>query len=147
MESSYQSQFAGIVRRTGTAARAHLCDGDASEAVVWDPATEITVRLSLRGDEVWLLAGSGLLIRFVAASDGEFDHEGIDRVIGLVLRGEAVEHFGVAALDGQDAPPSIPTGYRVGEPQGYSGGLPAGQARFEARIAGPLARAHLDLTE
>lgn len=52
MDYSLDQQVAEVVHRASGSARACLCDGDASSAVVWDPASEITIRLALRGDEV-----------------------------------------------------------------------------------------------
>ncbi|KHK95506.1 hypothetical protein LK09_19235 [Microbacterium mangrovi] len=131
------------MRRANRRARAYLCDGDPTSAVVWDPESEITIRLSLRGDEIWVIAGSGILIRFVADSGGELDHEGIAIVLTRILAGEAVEHFGVAGQDDGDA---FATGYRVGT-EGFSGGFTAEEAKFRARLAGPLAVATLELPE
>lgn len=142
MAHSLDQRFANIVHRAGKSARACLCDGDARSAVVWDPASEITIRLALRRDEVWLIAGSGTLIRFVASSEGEFDDEGIDTVIDLILGGEAVEHFGVR---GQKTGITFTTGYRLDPAGGFSGGLNASESLFQARIGGPLKAARTDL--
>lgn len=142
MASALTEQFAVIVRRAAQHARAHLCDGDPTSAVVWDPASEITIRLSLRSDEVWLIAGSGILIRFVTDSAGDVDIDSIATVLARILAGEAVEEFGVAGQRGD----VFATGYRVGA-EGFSGGLTADEAKFHARLAGPLAVAALDLPE
>ena len=142
MAPSFEEQFAQIVRGIATYANAYLCDGDPRSAVAWDPENEITVRLQLRGDEVWVLAGSGTLIRTFADSTGELEHEGLDRVIRTILSGRAIEYFGVAGY------PSIAdfvTGHDLSPGIGFSGGLNAKQSQFSARIAGPLASAYLDI--
>ena len=141
MACSFDEQLAEIVSRAKASARAHLCDGDTSSAVVWDADSEITIRLSRRGDEMWLLAGSGILLRFVAASDGEFDHEGIDTAIDLILRGEAIEYFGAA---GRKSDPAFATGYRIDSAGGFSGGRTRIESLFQARLAGPMAAGRLD---
>lgn len=143
--ASFDGQFSGIVQRWRTRARAFLCDGDPRSAVIWDQRSHITVRLQLIQDEVWVIAGSGMLVRFVAASDGEFDREGIDDVVGQILAGKAVEYFGAADRDGEDV---IATGYSVGEePVLFTGGLGQSQSRFRSRIAGPMAVRGLDYLE
>jgi len=142
VESSFIEQFTGIVLRAKKSARAYLCDGDAHSAVVWDPDSEITIRLSLKEDEVWLIAGSGTLFRFVAASDGEFDHKGIDFVLNSILRSEVAEHFGVAGEAQYD---SVVTGNHIGETNDYAGGLTADDSKYQARIAEPMASARMKI--
>ena len=144
MASPFREQFATLIRRSSTLARAYMCDGDASAAVIWDDDSEITIRLSLRGEEIWLIAGSGTLLRFVAASDGEFDHEGIAHVIDQILHGAAVEFFGVAEAAEGDV---FATGFEIGQSQGFAGGLNESQARFRARLAGPMASASLTILD
>ena len=114
---------------------AYLCAGAEREAVVWSADTEITVRLSARGgDEIWVLAGSGLLIRFVAASDGDLGD--VADVVRRIVAGEAVEMFG-DRLAGDE--PAVATGYTLGSDRPFAGGLRADAARWTARIAGPFA--------
>lgn len=145
MESSFSEQFQTLIRKSSTTAHAYLCDGDASAAMIWDDATHITIRLALKRDEIWLFAGSGTLVRFIAASDGEFDHEGIAQVISQILRGEATEFFGIARADADDD--MVATGYEIGLPGGFAGGLSNRQARFRTRLAGPLAGANRAIFE
>ncbi len=145
MATSFSEQFAVLIRKSGTSAHAHQCDGDASTAVVWDGDSEITIRLSLRNEEIWLIAGSGTLLRFVADSDGEFDHEGIAQVIDQILHGATVEFFGVTeAAEGDDI---FTTGFEIGQSSGFAGGLNKSQARFHARLAGPMACASLTILD
>lgn len=144
MASSPSEQFASLIRHAGESVHAHLCDGDRSAAVVWDDESEITIRLSLRGDEVWIIAGSGILVRFVAASDGEFDREAIIYVIDQILTGSAVEYFGLAQSTGDDV---FATGFDIGPDREYASGLDRSQARFRAQLAGPLARATLTISD
>jgi len=144
MASSFGEQFAAIVRNTSRSAHAYLCDGNSAAAVAWDDNSEITIRLSLRGEEIWLLAGSGTLLRFVAASDGEFDHEGIGYVINQILHGAAIEFFGVAE-DTDNV--NFATGFEIGQSQEFAGGLNGSQARFRTRLAGPMASAALTILE
>ena len=144
MASSYEAQFAAVVRRIGTYARAHLCEGDSTSAVAWHPENQITVRLQLRGDEVWVVAGSGTLVRVVADSFGDLLHDELDSIVRAILDGYATEYFGVA---GHPSIADFATGYDLGRAAGFAGGRNAKQSRFQARIAGPLAKAalHLDL--
>lgn len=114
---------------------AYLCAGAERDAVVWSSDTEITVRLSARGDdEIWVLAGSGLLIRFVAASDGDLG--GVADVVRRIVAGEAVEMFGDRPAGDE---PAVATGYALGPDRPFAGGLRADEARWTARIAGPFA--------
>lgn len=140
MASSYEEHFLEIVRSAKRFGNAHLCDGDARTALVWSPETEISIRLALRGDEVWILAGSGMLVRFVATSDGDFTNVDIEMAIDSILRGEATEHFGATGADHGDL---FSMGYHVGPDLGY-GGLTEEKARFSARIAGPFAGSALE---
>lgn len=141
MELSYSEQFVALVKELGTQAASYLCDGASTSAMIWDDDSEVTIRLSLRDDEIWLIAGAGILLRFVADSDGEFDREGIAFVIDQILRGAAIEFFGVANhVGGEDI---FATGYEIGPKREFAGGLNETQARFRARLAGPLARARL----
>lgn len=144
MAFSYSEQFAALVRKTSRSARAYLCDGDSSAAVAWDDNSEITIRLSLKGEEIWLLAGSGTLLRFAAASDGEFDQEGIGYVINQILHGTAIEFFGVTEGIDND---NFATGFEIGPSQEFAGGLNGSQARFRTRLAGPMASAALTVLE
>lgn len=116
---------------------AYLCAGAEREAVVWSPDTEITVRLSARGDdEIWVTAGSGLLIRFAAASDGDMGD--VADAVRRIVAGEAVEMFGERRR--ADDGPAAATGYTLGGPDRvFAGGLDAEQARWTARIGGPFA--------
>ncbi len=145
MASSFSKQFATLILSSNISAHAHLCDGDPSAAMVWDDDSGITIRLSLRDEEIWLIAGSGTLLRFVAASDGEFDHEGIACVIDQILHGAAVEFFGVAEdANGDDI---FAAGFEIGRSQDFGGGLNESRARFRARLAGPMARANLTILD
>lgn len=144
MVSSARSQFAQLIDRAARAAHGHLCSGDPEAGVVWDDKTEITARLSLRGDEIWLVAGSGLLARFVANSEHEFDCEGILSAIAVILSGEAIEYFGVR---GQDSEQAYATGFAIGEPAEYAGGLTHDQSRFATVLGGPLRRASIPVTD
>lgn len=135
--TSFEEQFAELVRRISSRARAYLCDGDPRSAVAWDPESEITIRLSLKGDEIWVMAGSALLIRDVAASDGEFDLAGIDLVVDEILGGRAVEHFGLVGQSGTDV--VVATGFRL-ESGRFAGGRNEGESLFKARVGGPFAR-------
>lgn len=137
----FDEQFGEIVRRANGSFRAYLCDGDSRSAVIWDPYTEITIRLALRNDEIWVIAGSGVLVRFVAASDDTFSDEDIDAVMAAILRGDAVEYFGGA---GASTALAAATGFDVGSDIGFSGGLGRDEAQFAARLAGPLAAAQFD---
>ncbi len=137
MDSSSGSQFEQLVDDASAHVRAHLCEGDPSTAVLWDDPTGITVRLSLLGDEIWLFAGSGVLIRHIAPSDGEFDLEGLLATILHVLRGEAIEYFGVRGQTGDDV--LLPTGFAV--PDGNAGGTTARSSVAHTRLAGPYAAA------
>ena len=115
---------------------AYLCAGADREAMVWSSDTEITVRLSARGDdEIWVIAGSGLLVRFVAASDGDMGD--VAEVVRRIVAGEAVEMFGDRrrADDGF----AVATGYALGPDRAFAGGLDGDQARWTARIGGPFA--------
>mgnify|MGYP001292016712 CR=1 FL=1 len=143
MVSSALSQFAELVDRARRVAHAHLCSGDPETGLVWEDKTEITVRLSLRGDEIWLVAGSGLLVRFVASSEHEFDLEGILSAIAVLLSGEAIEYFGVRAHETEQ---TYATGFAIGEPPEYAGGLTQDQSRFAAVLGGPLRRAAIPIT-
>lgn len=67
MASRLNEQFTSIVRRASQHARAHLCDGDSTSAVVWDPESE-----------------------------REFDGDSIATVITRILARDVVEYFGVA---------------------------------------------------
>jgi hypothetical protein len=140
MESSFSEQFTGIVLRAKKSARAYLCDGDTDSAVVWDPDSEITIRLSLREDEVWLIAGSGSMFRFVAATDSEFDHGGIDFFISSILRSEMGEHFGAVGKAQYD---SVVTGHAIVVADDWSGGLASTESKYQARIAVPMASARM----
>lgn len=42
MKSSYSEQFAALIRRSQASANAHLCDGDATSAMVWDTDSPVT---------------------------------------------------------------------------------------------------------
>ncbi|MCI9889470.1 hypothetical protein JT358_13520 [Micrococcales bacterium 31B] len=112
--------------------------------MMWDDKTEITARISLRGDEVWLVAGSGLLVRFVASSEHEFDLDGILAAAKKILSGHAVEYFGTRDLGTE---PPYATGFAIGEPPEYAGGVTQGQSQFTAILGGPLLRAKLPRTE
>lgn len=140
MGFSFSDQFAGIVRRARNPAQAYICEGDPTSAVVWDIDNEITIRLSLKDDEVWLIAGSGTMVRFVADSNGDFDHDGIDFVISSILLSEVVEHFGAAGKLEYDF---VVTGNQIGPMNEYGGGLTAEESKFQARIAGPIAAAQV----
>lgn len=138
MASSLRDQFGQLVASAAAIGRAHLCVGDSSSALVWDETTEITVRLALRADEVWLLAGSGLLVRFVASSEATLDVEGILDVVKEIICGNATEFFGVAS--GAPGADQFATGFQIASGS-TSGGLGPSQSAFQARLAGPLARA------
>jgi len=139
---SFDQQFAGIVQRWQPKVQAFSCAGDTRSAVIWHAQSQITLRLHLIEDEVWIIVGSGTLLRFVSASDGEFDHSGIDHVIEQVLAGNAIEYFGAVGHEHEDV---IAVGYRIGEgPAAFTGGLSQNHSRFRARIAGPMAAAQLD---
>ncbi|MFT7766740.1 hypothetical protein [Clavibacter tessellarius] len=112
--------------------------------MVWDESSEITVRLSLRGDELWAMAGSGVLVRFVETSEGEFDLDQVEHAVGLMLRGLAVEFFGAADDPGGEA---YPSGFEIGSARAFAGGLDEGQSRFRARLAGPMFRATVPIAE
>lgn len=142
MAPSFEEQFAQIVRGIATYANAYLCDGDPRSAVAWDPENEITVRLALHGDELWVVAGSGTLIRLIATSSGEHLFDEVDAIVRTILSGRAVEHFGVA---GHPSIADFVTGDDLGPAIGVAGGLNARQSQFSARIAGPLAKAYLDI--
>jgi len=141
MVSSLSEQFAALVRRIGESTHAHLCEGDPWAAMVWDDKSEVTIRLSLRDDEIWLFAGSGVLVRFIADSDGEFDRPGITSAIDQILAGTAIEYFGVADAGHDDI---FATGFDIG-PGEYASGLDGRQARFRTRLAGPMAVAGIDV--
>lgn len=141
MTFSVVEQFAQVVSAAGVSANAHLCEGDSTAAVIWDDSTQITVRLSLRDDEVWILAGSGILVRSITDSEGEFDRVLILDAIRQILRGEAIEYFGVTpCLEEAD---TFATGFEIRR-VGAAAGLDASSAAFRARLAGPLAQAALD---
>lgn len=134
-ENDVTDALAAIIDDLAADAEAHLLAGDARHGVAWSPETEITVRLSCRGDdEIWVFAGSGTLIRFVAASDG--DPGDVALVVRALLRGEGVEMFGDRTRD--DEGPAVATGYRLGDPPIFAGGLTATEARWTSRIAGPF---------
>lgn len=125
-----------VVDELTRALEAHLCDGAEREAVVWSAETEITVRLSARGDdELWVMAGSGLLIRFVAADDGDMGD--VAAVVRRIVAGEAVEMFGERRRAGEG--PAVATGHALGPDRAFAGGLDSHQALWTARIAGPFA--------
>jgi len=140
MVSTPREQFLYLVERTSASANAYTCDGDTDTAFAWDSRNEITVRLALRGDEIWLFAGSGLLVRFVADSEGEFDLDGAMRTIASILAGEAVEYFGVRD---RHPPASFATGFSVGADHFMQAGLGVVESVYSAHLAGPLARASL----
>ena len=100
MVPSLERQLARIVRRARRwYARSYLCAGDPRSAVLWSDQTEITVRLALRGDQLWILAGSGLLIRIVADSEGEIVPENVEPVLRAILAGQAVDKAQQVASD------------------------------------------------
>lgn len=138
MEHSFEEQFVETVHRARAWGRAYLCDGDSKSAVIWHPKSHITVRLELRADEIWLVAGAGILGRFVAASDDSFDLEGIDSAISAVLSGKATEYFGVR---GQVSDDLIPTGWML--PSGDAAGRGPRESIYAARVVGPFARGWL----
>lgn len=144
MVSSALSQFAELIGRAAQFAHAHLSSDDPETGVVWDHKTEITARLSLRGDEIWLLAGAGVLIRFIESSEGEFDLDGILSALSVVLSGEAVEYFGVRALETE---PNYATGFTIGDPPEFAGGLAQDESRFAAVLGGPLRLAEMPITD
>lgn len=125
----------GVVAELRHDLEAYLCAGADREAMVWSSSTEITVRLSARGDdEIWVLAGSGLLVRFVVADDG--DPGDVAAVVRRIVAGEAVEMFG--DRDGASCP-VVATGYELGPERSFAGGLAADEALWTARVAGPFA--------
>ncbi|WP_156175023.1 MULTISPECIES: hypothetical protein [unclassified Leucobacter] len=142
MESSIRQSFNEIVKSAGDIYCSHLCEGEPNSAMVWDPVSEITVRLSLREDEVWIIAGSGTLVRFIATSESCFSSDDVLAAINSILSGGAIEFFGV---QGDASADIFCTGYDLGERAGASGGLRQTESRFHARIAGPLAQANLEL--
>ncbi len=118
--------------------QAYLCDGDPRSAVAWSVDLEITVRLrAVADDEIWVLAGAGLLARVVADSAGEFE---IDPIVTAILGGQAVEIFG----PGGPTDPLIPLGWKVKTPGGeFSADVEPGRSVVEASIVGPMARTAL----
>lgn len=115
---------------------AHLCDGDPRSAVTWSEATEITVRLfAAADDELWVLAGSGILAREVADSEGGFD---LEPLVCAILEGRAVELFGPATR--HDA--LTPRGWQVTLADGSAYAADTnGGAVIVTAITGPLTRA------
>jgi len=144
MAYSFGDQFATIVQSLRPTHHAHLCDGDPNSAVAWNDATEITARLSLRDDEIWILAGAGLLARFIAPSDGEFDPDTITSVVDEILRGGAVELF-TATDPAADAPRTV-TGF-VLDSGSVASGSSTQEATFAGRLGGPFARANITEAE
>lgn len=115
---------------------AYLCEGAPDHGVAWSNETEITARLTVKGDdEIWVFAGSGILIRFVAASDGDMGDVGT--VVRALLSGEAIETFGDSARPSTGM--AIATGYAL-ESAGFGGGLDPDRGQWSARLGGPFAR-------
>jgi len=139
MSLDIESQLASIVTELAESDDAYLCDGDCRSGVAWSRVTEITIRFAVRGDELHLHAGSGLMLRFVVDSDGGLDSEGILAVSRAILAGDAVESFGIP---GQPDDGLFATGYDIPE-LGFSGGVSSRAATFVARLAGPLESARL----
>jgi hypothetical protein len=142
MISSFSEQFIKIIINAKATTNAHLCKDDPKTAVLWDDSTQITIRLSLNEDEIFLYAGSGIFIRFVASSENLFDHFGIAKVIEQILTGQAIEYFGVKAKISDDF---FATGYVVEAEPKFAGGLKEEEAYFRARLAGPMAKGFLSL--
>lgn len=141
MAFSYGEQLEQLVGVLRPEYRAHMCDGDPTSAVAWNEVNEITVRLTVRGDELWIHAGSGLLARFISPSDGDFDQETIGRVVREILDGGAVEFFSALTLPPGSTP--IASGFMLA-----SGSMSSGRPNQEttacsARIAGSFAQAWL----
>lgn len=121
-----------------TGLHAHLCDGDPCTAVAWAEESQITVRLrAAADDEMWALAGSGLLARVIADSEGMFEMEPLTLAI---LAGRAVELFGPA--EGHEF---APVGWRVPVAGGgaFSADVDEALPAVAAPIAGPWLRARL----
>ena len=125
-----------IVEELSHDEQAYLCAGNPRQAVAWSPRSEITVRIAAKADdELWVLAGSGMLVRFVAASDGDFGD--VVTVVQTILAGRAVEMFG-----DRDRPRSgltVATGFRLDSDLTFAGGNSESEAAWTARVAGPLA--------
>lgn len=125
-----------IVQDLSSHVEAHLCAGDPNQAVAWSPDSEITVRLASKGDdEIWVIAGSGMLVRFITASDGDVGD--VEPFVRAVLAGQAVEMFGPE--DEAGAKSMIATGYRLGPKPLFAGGATEAEATWTARVAGPFA--------
>ncbi len=128
---------AALNARTGI--HAHLCDGDPRTAVAWAEESEITVRLrAADDDEMWVLAGSGLLARVIADTEGMFEMEPLTLAI---LAGRAVELFGPA--EGQEH--LAPLGWRVPLEGGgtFAADVDEALPPTAASITGPWVRARL----
>ena len=118
---------------------AHLCEGDPRSAMVWSDQTQITVRLHAPGDdEIWVLAGSGLMAREIADSEGCFETEPL---VVAILDGRAIEMFGPLHGNAQ----MVPLGWQVETAHGgvFAGGVANEAPAVPAAVAGPLAVARL----
>lgn len=71
--------------------------GEIDRAAVWSK-TDLAVQLVATGAELWLSAGAGTLVRFVADSNGEFGEEPL-AVVRAVLDGHATEFLQSTADD------------------------------------------------
>lgn len=115
---------------------AHLCEGDPSAAVVWSEQAQITVRLRALGDdELWVLAGEGLLARVIADSEGDFE---IEWLVRAILAGNAVEIIGPSPESGAVGP----LGWMVPAPTGghHAGSEEPGPGLTVSGITGPFGR-------
>lgn len=127
----------GLSRLDGV--HAHLCDGDRRTAVAWSEQSEITARIhAAADDEMWVLAGSGLLARAVADSEGSFE---LEPLILAILTGRAIELFGPA----EDHEQLAPLGWRVPLEGGgtFAADVDEALPAVAASIAGPWVRARL----
>ncbi len=116
-----------------TGVHAHLCEGSPADAVAWGSA-DVTVRCAARGgDEVWVFAGSALLLRVVADSEGGFDD--LEAVVRGILQGRARE------LLVQRGPATVARGYDMVLETGarYAGGLAVDDADGILPLVGHVA--------
>lgn len=135
MPSAPETALLDVVSRLhdpGAGVHAHRCEGSPTDAVVWS-ASEITVRVAARGaDEIWVLAGSALLLRLVADSEGGF--EDLEAVIRGILGGRAREVLSVR--EGR----CTASGYVVQSSTGgmYAGGLSSEEGNATLPLVGCL---------
>ena len=119
---------------------AHLCEGDPRSAMVWSDQNQITVRLHAPADdEIWVLAGSGLLAREIADSEGGFE---IEPLVVAILNGRAIEMFGPLRGEAQ----MVPLGWQVETADGgmFAGGVANEAPAVPTAVAGPMAVTRLE---